>query len=236
MIRSSCQALRLPRLVLIPRAAASSGTLAMPVAAGGDEDEDKKGPGGGRDGDRSGRPGPAPFHQLLLHPARAAWRSSSRPPPAYLAEVRSGLLLRSGRTGRQLRRTHGRVVRAQAALASRRERERRDLANARYRGGGERPGRDRWSTGEGARSTGPRGQCRTVPRRPWRSSGTGSSRPSSSIGGSWPRRGPSWGPRTSSPAGFWTWDAAWVAPPPRRWTSGAQTRSSGSTASIPAGA
>ena len=142
MIRSSCQALRLPRLVLIPRAAASSGTLAMPVAAGGDEDEDKKGPGGGRDGDRSGRPGPAPFHQLLLHPARAAWRSSSRPPPAYLAEVRSGLLLRSGRTGRQLRRTHGRVVRAQAALASRRERERRDLANARYRGGGgaARPG------------------------------------------------------------------------------------------------
>jgi len=75
---------------------------------------------------------PTPFHELLRHSARATWRSNSQPPPDWLTDVQSDLMRRSGKTGKQLRRTNERIVSAHQALSERRERERRDLINASY--------------------------------------------------------------------------------------------------------
>jgi ribosomal protein RSM22 (predicted rRNA methylase) len=71
----------------------------------------------------------APWRTLLETAARAAWRASSTSPPEALAATRLDILQQSLRTGRQLRRTHRRVLEAHTALANRRERERQRMKN-----------------------------------------------------------------------------------------------------------
>ena len=83
--------------------------------------------------EQSAAQSPAPFHELLRHSARATWRSSPHPPPLSLSNIRFDLIKRSTKSGRQLRRTNELIVSTHHALAERRERERRDLVNARYR-------------------------------------------------------------------------------------------------------
>ena len=79
---------------------------------------------------------PAPWFSLLHHPSRAAWRSAGDDGSADgagggapLSRSALRLLRRSERTNKQLKRTHKRTTDAHAALAVRRERERRAAAN-----------------------------------------------------------------------------------------------------------
>ena len=102
-----------------------SRTSASAAAAAENEENDSA--------EQSAAQPPAPFHELLRHSARATWRSSPHPPPLSLSNIRADLIKRSGKTGRQLRRTNEFIVSTHHALAERRERERRDLVNARYR-------------------------------------------------------------------------------------------------------
>ena len=104
----------------------SSSTSARAAAAAAENEEAEIG------GQSAVQP-PAPFHELLRHSARATWRSSPHPPPLSLSNIRFDLIKRSGKTARQLRRTNELIVSTHQALAERRERERRDLVNARYR-------------------------------------------------------------------------------------------------------
>lgn len=72
---------------------------------------------------------PLPWHSLLLHPSRALWRSSPKPPPDYLLDTQFKIIKAAERTPKQLRRTYDRIVLSHTALAERRERERRRMVN-----------------------------------------------------------------------------------------------------------
>jgi ribosomal protein RSM22 (predicted rRNA methylase) len=72
---------------------------------------------------------PLPWHNLLVYPSRALWRSSPIPPPPYILETQAKIIKASERTPKQLRRTNDRIVANHLSLSDLRERERRKMVN-----------------------------------------------------------------------------------------------------------
>jgi ribosomal protein RSM22 (predicted rRNA methylase) len=125
LVSHSCSA------VLAVRCRGRTGSGSTSAAAASQPDTTNNGVVGGHKS--SAAHPPAPFHELIRHSARCTWRANSQPPPVSLTNIRADLIKRSGKTGRQLRRTNEHIVSIHQVLAERRERERRDLVNARYR-------------------------------------------------------------------------------------------------------
>eukprot|EP00980_Cylindrotheca_fusiformis_P014492 scaffold3875_cov123-Cylindrotheca_fusiformis.AAC.12 len=89
------------------------------------DDDDREG------GDNSG-PILNPWKNLLTSPARAAWRVTDANLPSGLSESYERTLDQGGRTPKQLKRAHRKVLSIQNELAEFRERDRRRLVNGKH--------------------------------------------------------------------------------------------------------
>lgn len=72
---------------------------------------------------------PQPWHNLLVYPSRALWRSSPKPPPKYIISSQSSIIKKSERSSKQLNRTYQRIIATHKGIGERRESERRRLVN-----------------------------------------------------------------------------------------------------------
>ena len=73
-----------------------------------------------------------PWKNLLLAPARAAWRVTDTNLPKSLMESYQRILDQGERTPKQLKRVHQKILSKHKELADQRERERRRLVNGKY--------------------------------------------------------------------------------------------------------